>query len=332
MHSAKSKPDQRPAGNIQNIVMKKKAHDRWLVVINPNAGTRKGEKDWERISLLLTDNGFDFHPVFTETRLHAMKLTVDFIQRGFRKVIVVGGDGTMNEVVNGIFRQKVVPTTDIMLGMISVGTGNDWVRTFNIPTEYKGAVEILRREHTMIQDAGIVKYQNTNCEKSRYFINMAGLGFDGLVAQKTNRDKDLGRSNPFLYIKNLVSSLFAYKSSNTKVIVDGQVISDKIFSIGIGIGQFNGGGMRQTPDALPDDGLFDLTLIKDMKKLSVIASIRRLYNGTIGQHKKVMTLVGKFIRIESEIPVLLETDGESLGHSPFEFQIVPRSIRVIVNT
>ncbi len=331
MHSAKSKPDQRPAGTTQNIVMKKKAHDRWLVVINPNAGTRKGEKDWERISLLLTDNGFDFHPVFTETRLHAMKLTVDFIQRGFRKIIVVGGDGTMNEVVNGIFRQKVVPTTDIMLGMISVGTGNDWVRTFNIPTAYKGAVEILRRESTMLQDAGIVKYQNDHCEKSRYFINMAGLGFDGLVAQKTNRDKDLGRSNPLIYIKNLVSSLFAYKSSQTKVIVDGQVISDKIFSISIGIGQFNGGGMRQAPDALPDDGLFDLTLIKDMKKLSVVASIRRLYNGTIGQHKRVMTLVGKFIRIESEIPVLLETDGESLGHSPFEFQIVPKSVRVIVN-
>lgn len=332
MHSAKSKPDQRHAGNIQKNSMKKKAHDRWLVVINPNAGTRKGEKDWERISLLLTDNGFDFHPVFTETRLHALKLTVDFIQRGFRKIIVVGGDGTMNEVVNGIFRQKVVPTTDIMLGMISVGTGNDWVRTFNIPTEYTGAVEILRRENTMIQDAGIVKYQNDTCEKSRYFINMAGLGFDGLVAQKTNRDKDLGRSNPLVYLKNLAASLFTYKSSQTKVIVDGQVISDKIFSISIGIGQFNGGGMRQAPNALPDDGLFDLTLIKDMKKLSVIASIRRLYNGTIGQHKKVMTLVGKFIRIESETPVLLETDGESLGHSPFDFQIVPKSVRVIVNT
>jgi YegS/Rv2252/BmrU family lipid kinase len=312
--------------------MKKKANDRWLVVINPNAGTRKGEKDWEKISRLLTDNEFDFHPVFTERRLHAMKVTMDFIQRGFRKVIVVGGDGTMNEVVNGIFKQKIVPSTGIMLGMISVGTGNDWVRTFNIPTDYPGAVEVLRRESTLLQDAGIVKYQNETCEKSRYFINMAGLGFDGLVAQRTNKDKDLGRTNPLVYLKNLIYSLFAYKSSQTKLTVDGQVISDKIFSISIGIGQYNGGGMRQAPDARPDDGLFDLTLIKDMKKLSVIASMRRLYNGTIGQHKRVMTLVGKFVRIESEIPVLLEADGESLGHSPFEFQIVPKSVKVIVNT
>lgn len=312
--------------------MKKKAHDRWLVVINPNAGIKKGEKDWDKISRLLTDNGFDFHPVFTERRLHAMKLVGDFVQRGFRKIIVVGGDGTMNEVVNGIFKQKTVPTTDMMVGMISVGTGNDWIRTFNIPSEYMGAVEVLRRESNMLQDAGIVKYQDEHCEKSRYFINMAGLGFDGLVAQKTNRDKDLGRSNPLVYLKNLVSSLFAYKSAQTKVTVDGQEISDKIFSIGIGIGQYNGGGMQQAPGALPDDGLFDLTLIRDMKKLSIIASIRRLYNGTIGEHKRVTTLVGKHIRIESETPVLLETDGESLGHSPFEFQIIPKSVRVIVNT
>jgi YegS/Rv2252/BmrU family lipid kinase len=332
LHSAKPKPDQVCSGINQNDSMKKKSIDRWLVIINPNAGTKKGEKDWERISGLLTENGFVFHPVFTERRLHAMKLTVDFIQRGFRKIIVVGGDGTMNEVVNGIFKQKLVATTDIMLGMISVGTGNDWVRTFNIPTSYPEAVAILRRESTMLQDAGIVKYQNENCEKTRYFINMAGLGFDGLVAEKTNKDKDMGRTNPLVYLKNLITSLFAYKSAQIKVTIDGRVISDKIFSIGIGIGQYNGGGMRQAPDALPDDGLFDLTLIKDMKKLSVIASIRRLYNGTIGQHKRVMTLVGKFIRIESDPPVLLETDGESLGHSPFEFQIVPKSVRVIVNT
>jgi YegS/Rv2252/BmrU family lipid kinase len=312
--------------------MEENNKDRWLVVVNPNAGTRKGEKDWGRIADLLSANGFSYQPVFTERRLHAMKLTVDYISRGFRKIIVVGGDGTMNEVVNGIFRQKSVFTTDITLGMISVGTGNDWVRTFNVPLEYREAIAVIRKGQTLLQDAGIVKYQAGTCEKTRYFINMAGLGFDGLVAQKTNNDKDLGRSNPLVYLKNLVSSLFSYHSAQTTVRVDGQEVSTKVFSIGIGIGQYNGGGMRQAPGARPDDGLFDVTLIKDMKKLSVIASLRRLYNGTIGQHKRVVTLVGKTISIESDPPVLLETDGESLGQSPFEFRIIPKSIQVIVNT
>lgn len=311
--------------------MKEASNMPWLVLVNPNAGVGKGARDWKKISGFLQKHGIDYEAVFTQKRLHAMSLTVEYIEKGFRKIIVVGGDGTMNEAVNGIFRQKSVFTTDITLGMISVGTGNDWVKTFNIPLDYEEAVKILKAEKTMIQDAGTVKYVHGTSERLRYFINMAGLGFDGLVAQKTNADKDLGRTNPFLYLKNLIASLFSYNSCQTTVVVDGYKVQDKIFSIGIGIGQFNGGGMRQAPDALPDDGLFDLVLIKNISKWGVVTNVRRLYNGTIKKHKRVETLVGKHIRIDSEVPVLLETDGESLGHSPFEFQIVPKSVKVIVN-
>jgi diacylglycerol kinase (ATP) len=303
----------------------------WLVVVNPNAGTGKGEKDWNKISALLESAGVDFHAVFTQKPLHAIQLTIQKIFDGYRKFIVVGGDGTMNEVVNGIFKQNTTFTDAITLGMISVGTGNDWGRTFKIPMDYRQAIEIIKQENTMLQDAGLVKYYNDNCEKTRYFINMAGMGFDGLVAQKTNADKLKGRSNPLVYLKNLISSLFNYKSSNISLIVDGKHIREKIFSIGIGIGQYNGGGMRQAPDALPDDGLFDLVLIKDMSKWSVVASVRRLYNGTIKSHKKVETLMAKTILIDSDPPVLLETDGESMGISPFEFRLIPKSIKVVYN-
>ncbi len=303
----------------------------WLAVVNPNAGIGKVRKDWERISELLEKHEIDFRTVFTKGPLHAIDIVEEHVARGFRKVISVGGDGTMNEVVNGIFSQQTVPTRDITLGVISVGTGNDWVRTYNIPLDYEQAIHVLKKEHTLIQDAGTVKYFNSNQEKMRYFINMAGLGFDGLVAQKTNADKIRGKGNPMLYLKNLISSLFSYKSCGTRIIVDGKVIREKIFSVGIGIGQYNGGGMRQAPDAKTDDGLFDLTVIKDLTKWSVVKNVRRLYNGTIKKHKQVESLLGKHILIESDNPVLLEADGESLGHSPFEFNIVPKSVRVVVN-
>lgn len=139
-----------------------------------------------------------------------------------------------------------------------------------------------------------------------------------------------GKSNPLLYLANLVSSLFSFKSCGARVVVDGEELKDKMFSISIGIGKYNGGGMQQAPDAKPDDGLFDITLIKDMTKLSVVANVIRLYNGTIKKHKKVEGLTGKKVIIESDQPILLEADGESLGHSPFEFNIIPQSIRVIV--
>ncbi len=303
----------------------------WLAVVNPNAGIGRVRKDWSRISALLEKHGIGFQAVFTKGPLHAIDIVEEHVAQGYRKILAVGGDGTMNEVVNGIFRQQTVPTTDITVGMISVGTGNDWIRTYNIPLDYEDAIRVLKKEKRLVQDAGTVRYYNSNREKMRYFINMAGFGFDGLVAQKTNADKIRGKSNPLLYLKNLITSLFIYKSCGTKLIVDGKEVKDKIFSVGVGIGQYNGGGMRQAPDAKTDDGLFDLTVIKDLTKMSVVANVRRLYNGTIKKHKQVECFLCKNILIESDRPLLLEADGESLGHSPFEFNIVPKSIKVVVS-
>ncbi len=303
----------------------------WLVVVNPNAGVGKGLKDWKKISELLDQAGFSYQAVFTEKPLHAMTITIGKIQEGFRKIIVVGGDGTMNEVVNGIFKQNTTFADSVSLGMISVGTGNDWGRTFNIPADYEKAIAVISKQNTTLQDAGLVKYFNEGCEKTRYFINMAGLGFDGLVAQKTKEDKEKGNNNFLVYFKNLAASLLSYQSTNIKLIVDDREINQKIFSIGIAIGQYNGGGMRQAPGALTDDGLFDLVLINHMSKWSVIANVRRLYDGSIGKFKKVETMTAKTIMIDSTPPILMEIDGESMGLSPFEFRIVPKSIKVIYN-
>lgn len=304
--------------------------DDFLVVVNPNAGIGKGGRDWGRISGLLESHGIAYQAVFTENPGHAIKLVAENVKAGFRKLIAVGGDGTMNELANGIFAQQECPGADISLGMIPVGTGNDWVRTYQIPMSYQEAIRIIRTGHTILQDAGIVDYHKGEKRQSRYFLNMAGLGFDGLVAQKTNDDKARGRGNPLLYLKHLLSSLFDYTSCQTTIVVDGREIKARLFSLGIGIGQYNGGGMRQAPDAKTDDGLFDLTIIKEISKWSVIRNVRRLYNGTIKEHKQVESLTGKRISIVCERPILLEADGESLGHSPLEFDILPQSLRVIV--
>ena len=288
-------------------------------------------KDWKKISGLLKKHEIDFHPVFTENRGHAIALTKEYILKGYRKIISVGGDGTLNEVVNGIFWQKCANPLDITIAVISVGTGNDWGRTYHIPADYDKSIALIKKEDTFIQDAGMVNFANGPGMNSRYFINMVGLGFDGLVAKKTNADKDLGKGNALVYFKNIFLSLFAFKSVPARILVDDLEMQHNIFSISVGIGQFNGGGMKQAPDAIPDDGLFDLTIIKDMSKWSVIANVSRLYNGTIGKHKKVEMLQGRQIIIEPRIPVLMEADGESLGQSPFTFSIIPKSLKVVVN-
>lgn len=302
----------------------------WFVIVNPNAGKRKGEKDWLEIAAQLTAARIEFVNVFTEHRGHAVVLTRKYIENGYRNIIVVGGDGTLNEVVNGIFTQAHVPTNKIVLAMIPVGTGNDWCRMFNIPNDYKQAIKLILKRKIFIQDTGTIKYiSSEGSEKTRFFINMAGMGFDALVAKKTNAQKDLGKSNPMSYVVNILSSLFLYTSTKVTILLDDEKITSDIFSMSVGICQYNGGGMKQAPDALPDDGLFDMTLIKPIGKFKIIRNIIKLFDGSFTRLPEVSTFRSSKIIIHSEPPMYMEADGESLGHTPFVFNIIPQSLYVV---
>lgn len=300
--------------------------------MNPNAGTKKGEKDWHTISDLLQAQQIPFVSHFTRAKGHAIEITADHIRKGHRRFIVVGGDGTLNEVVNGIFTQDDVPSLDFLVGMIPVGTGNDWCRMFGVPFKYKKAVKLISRRKTFVQDIGKVSYFNSESPETRYFINVAGMGYDAVVAEKTNKDKSAGRGGPLVYLKNLFTSLLFYKHSNTAIYIDGaeHPVTDQTFSLSVGICKYNGGGMKQLPNAVADDGILDMTLIKKLGKFTVLKEIKRLYDGSFIEHPKVDTFTGKQFRITSIPEIQLETDGESLGHSPFEFGILPRSLKVIV--
>jgi YegS/Rv2252/BmrU family lipid kinase len=302
---------------------------KWLVIVNPNAGSRKGSKDWEIISSLLLKHNINYSHRFTEGKRHAIEITREVIREGFRRLIVVGGDGTMNEVLNGVFTQDICETTDVTLAMITVGTGNDWGKMFGVPMEYEGAIELITANRICLQDSGVVTYFNGSEPEKRHFLNIAGLGFDALVVKRTNRAKDRGRSSKAIYYWTLLRSLFSYGHTSTEVIIDGNKISNDTFSISLGIGRYSGGGMMQTPNAVVNDGLFDITIIKKMRKGEIIRSLRKLYDGTILDHPKIEGYTGRSIRIDSDPLIHVEADGESLGHSPIEFTIIPGSVNVI---
>jgi diacylglycerol kinase family enzyme len=171
----------------------------WITIVNRAAGGGRTEKDWPLISQYLEKHGIIFESHFTNRRLHASIIARNKIKEGYSRIIVVGGDGTMNEVINGVFAQCRISTTEVMLGMISVGTGNDWARMFNIPADYEGAVLTIKQQKTFIQDAGLVSYRKNGKEWKRYFINIAGMGFGARVVERSNRMKDKGKSGPLLY-------------------------------------------------------------------------------------------------------------------------------------
>lgn len=305
----------------------------WLAIVNPNAGLRKAEKDWETINEKLLEAELPFEYIFTKHREHAISITTKYIKKGFRKFLVIGGDGTLNEVVNGIFFQKNIPSEEFTVGMIPVGTGNDWCRMFKIPFDYQNSIEIIKREKTLIQDIGKVNYFNSTTSKRRFFINVAGMGYDAEVAAKTNKDKDRGRGGALVYLKNLFTSLMFYKHTETKIVIDNEKenqMTDKTFSLSVGVCKYNGGGMMQLPNAKPDDGLLDMTHIRKLGKFTVVKQVKNLYDGSFIKHPKVRTYTGKAFTIESDPAVNLEVDGESLGHSPFQFEIIPGGLRVVV--
>ena len=311
--------------------MENEVTDRWYAIVNPVAGSGLGLKDWPQISRLLREQQIVPEYVFTEHKHHATELAVEAVNRGFRKIIVVGGDGTIHEVVNGLFIQQCVPTTDVLLSVIAVGTGNDWIRMFGIPRKYSDAIRAIVAGHSFLQDVGVISYEQASYRQSRYMANVAGVGFDAAVNRRYNHLKEEGRRSKWLYLWSTLKAVCRYSSTGIKIYVDDSlVVNDLVYSATIGIGRYNGGGMLQTPQAVADDGLFDLTTIRKMSRLSVLFHFKVLFNGRIYKLRKTSLHRGRKIRIESSPEIALEVDGEPLGYSPFEFEIIDRAVRVVV--
>lgn len=308
-----------------------KSNEAWLVIVNPKAGSGRGLKDWPIISNQMYNSSLRFTCVFTEHKYHAVELTVKAINDGFRNIVAVGGDGTIHEVVNGIFIQKKVPTTDISLAVIPTGTGNDWIRMFGISKTYSEAVRSLVEKRTVLQDVGKVSYYQTRVNHIRYMANVSGLGYDAVVNLMYNRMKDNGRYGKWLYILCTIRTFLGYKSKKFSVKVDGKDFYDgMVFSGAVGIGKYNGGGMQQTPYALFDDGLMDMTIIRKMSKFKIIRNFGLLFSGSIYDVPGVMHVQAKKIEIGTVPESRIEIDGEAVGNSPFVFELVPHGIRVVV--
>jgi len=308
---------------------------KWLVVVNPKASVGKAEKDWPEIKQMLIDAGIEFDDILTEYPRHAIEIVRNaIVEQGYRKFISVGGDGTNNEVINGIFTQDVVPTTEITMAALPIGTGNDWCRTFGIPMEYEEVIKIIKTGYTFAHDIGKLTYYNDGDSKIRYFLNAAGTGLDEMVCSSTNLMKQQGKSGTIRYLISLVKCIFKYKITHIQLTIDDELVfDDYILNLSIGNCRFNGGGMMTMPNAIPNDGLFDVTVIKKVSIFKFAANVKNVYDGTfINKIDEVKTFRGKRIHIVSIPPhsLLVETEGENLNNSPFDFEMLPRAINMVI--
>ena len=310
-------------------------NNKWLVVVNPKASVGKSGKDWPMIRQNLVDEGIEFDDVLTEYPRHAIEIVRNaIVEKGYRKFISVGGDGTNNEVINGIFTQDVVPTNEITMAALPIGTGNDWRRTFDIPLEYEDVVKIIKAGYTYAHDIGKLTYFNDGDPKIRYFLNAAGTGLDEMVCNSTNLMKQQGKAGTLRYLISLVKCIVKYKVTHIELTIDDELVfDDSILSLSIGNCRFNVGGMMMMPNAVPNDGLFDVTVIKKVSIFKFAANVKNIYDGSfINKLDEVKTFRGKKIRIVSIPPhsLKVETEGENLNNSPFDFEVLPQAINMVI--
>ena len=310
-------------------------NNKWLVVVNPKASVGKSGKDWPQIRQILINDGIAFDDVLTEYPRHAIEIVRNaIVEKGYRKFIAVGGDGTNNEVINGIFTQDVVPTTEITMAAMPIGTGNDWRRTFDIPLEYDKVAKIIKAGHTYAHDIGKLTYYDDGNTGIRYFLNAAGTGLDEMVCHSTNRMKQQGKGGTIRYLISLVKCMLTYKVTRIQLTIDDELVfDDYILNLSIGNGRFNGGGMMTMPKAIPNDGLFDVTVIKKVSIFKFAANVKNVYDGSfIKKIDEVKTFRGKRIHIVSIPPhsLKVETEGENLNNSPFDFEVLPKAINMVI--
>jgi YegS/Rv2252/BmrU family lipid kinase len=298
--------------------------NRWFVIVNPSSGNGAGKKLWSRIfeRLKCENINFEFH--FTEFHKHSVNLTHDAINQGFRRVLIVGGDGTFHNVVNGVMKQTVCASYRITLGIIPIGTGNDWVKTYKIPMKIDQAIDLLLKGRVKQQDVGKITLNDKN-KTEVFFNNLAGVGFDGHVVNRVNRYKKHGA---MAYMIGAIAGLFSYKNFLAEVNIGAEKIKTKSLMILVGICQYSGGGMQLTNTPCPNDGLFDVSLAKDLTKWQIIKNLGNLYSGKIVKHKLVETFKTtnlEVLDVANSQPII-QADGELIGKGSFQVKIIPKAI------
>ena len=305
----------------------------WKVIVNRRSGHGKAVETWKKVSAYLEDRDIPFSVSVTEYKCHAIGIARDAVLSGCRKIVAVGGDGTMHEVLSGVMSQDSVPSTEVTLAMIPVGSGNDWPRLHKIPSNPLAAASLLLRGSSMLQDVVRMESVLDGRPMVRYMISIGGLGYDSYVCHLFEKSRGAGGGNGLRYLKCLVKGFLKYRCSHFTIRVDGRdFFRGSALSVALGNGKFCGGGMMQTPDAVCDDGILNLTVIRSFWKPKFIFRIKKLYSGNIYSIKEVVhTKACKSIEIIAEPSSLLEVDGEPCGSTPVKAVMVPSAINVITN-
>ncbi|MEO1515595.1 MAG: diacylglycerol kinase family protein [Bacteroidota bacterium] len=296
---------------------------------NPQAGNGRVQRRWPEIERLLLTSGITIESALTSSPGEATKMVVRAIERGFRYILGIGGDGTNNEIINGILQQRQVPSIEITYALLPIGTCNDWARTHGLPHRLKPFLKMLLDDHCIHQDVGWVSCEQEGKEVRRFFANVAGLAYDAHVVRETARTNS-HLPGKLRYIHMALKSFVNFRPERARVLYDDQQIEEYFYLINVGICRYSGGGMQLVPHARFDDGQLAVTLAAELGPRDIILNLPSIYRGTLANHPRILTFHTKDIRIDAadDKPVYVEIDGEFIGHTPVEIGVVKKALRL----
>lgn len=275
----------------------------------------------------LKARGLEHEIRFTEYAGHATEIAREAIKDGIRFLVAVGGDGTIHEVVNGMIADDKPAIDEPVLGVIAAGTGSDFIKTFGLPAAPDVAVAHLDGPESFPIDIGKVTYQENGHEVTRYFPNIAeaGIGAD-VVARAQRLPRWMG---PAVYLAAFWLVMRKHKVAQVKVDLVDRTYEGPANNIVIANCQFFGGGMKIAPKAAPTDGLLDIQ-VEHARKREAITIMPKVFKGEHLPHPDIEEFKRVKCSIESDRPLLIEADGEVLGHTPARFEVLRDVIRLKV--
>jgi len=316
--------------------------DIWFVIVNPHAGSGKTMAEWQKAEKKLRAKGIRYRPVNTSHAGHAVELACAAAGQGFRRFVAVGGDGTAHEVLNGIMKfneqSPEIPLEEFTLAVIPIGSGNDWIKAHKVPHDTEDVVELLAEGRTSRQD--VVKVTLCAPEnpeqsvKTVYMLNVGGVGFDARVCEIVNAQKSAGKTGKMLYARALMRVLANFYSFPAVVHADGETVYEgDCYSLAFGIGPYSGGGMRQVPSAVFNDGLLDVLVIPKIRMGYLARKVTKLFDGTLEDVPELFFRKVKRVDVAplSEMYEPVEVDGEVIGRFPVSLEVVNGMINVLDN-
>ncbi|MBQ0016815.1 MAG: hypothetical protein KBT04_07520 [Bacteroidales bacterium] len=305
--------------------------ENWYCIVNPRSGSGKTIAKWDIAREVIKQKGLSFSEVLTERKNHATELAYKAALLGKRYFIAVGGDGTVHEVMNGIMKcseETGATPESFYLAAISIGSGNDWIKSTGVPNDIEKTVNLLVGKSFIQQDVIKVEAGQGKC----YMVNCGGIGFDSHLIQRVNKQKDRGKRSKAIYADSAIRTILGTRHLNGTICADGKVIYDGAFyQVSFGNGSFCGGGMQFVPKANLNDALVDVMIVPKRRIFAILKEFPRVFNGTMPESTVCLTSKGQVLQVKADKNDLVEIDGEIIGNLPLTISVAGSKINVLAD-